>query len=673
MAKEQGRGAAGEELVKQDLITREELDEARAFEEKTGAPWYRQLLQMRKLPFEVIEDVLRYEFHPKARRAENEQLGQNLVAMKAITEAQLREALEEQNRTGRLLGKIILERNFASRETIAKALGRQYKMEYADLAVTPSDRNALDAVPESIARKHLMLPVSLEGDRLTVLIASPQLRDKLGDVSVLLGKRINPILTATDDIRKAIESRYRGLRDSGPDMAGQEQQAGKKTRYRAGGKPEPTAAGAQVQPKQEKTATAPSPPAAPAKPREESPAMSENSGAQEHNRFDGIAREASGAPVIKLVTTIIEGAVNSGATDIHLDPQEPEMRVRYRIDGVLHDVLSIAPSIEGAVVSRVKIMADLDITETRHPQDGHISMEIAGREFDVRVATLPTFSGERVVMRLLDQTSILSGIRDLGLEPDDEKRMIRIVDQPYGMILVTGPTGSGKTTTLYAALNQKNVLTDSIVTLEDPVEYQLSGINQVQVEPEIGLTFASTLRAALRQDIDVLLVGEIRDPETAQIAIRAAMTGHLVFSTLHTNDAAEAITTLHNMGVPPYLISSALTAVAAQRLVRRICTECKTHYKPAAPLLKSLGLPPRTAKLYRGRGCEACYHTGNRGRTGVFEILEITPELRNLIAEDAPRESILRSAKMKTMADRARQKVKDGIIEPEEYLRVIRL
>jgi type II secretory ATPase GspE/PulE/Tfp pilus assembly ATPase PilB-like protein len=388
--------------------------------------------------------------------------------------------------------------------------------------------------------------------------------------------------------------------------------------------------------------------------------------------FAEIARQASGASVMQLVTKMIEGAVNSGATDIHLDPQEPEMRVRYRIDGVLHDVMSIDHEIEAAVVSRVKIMADMDITETRRPQDGHITFDFADNEFDIRVATMPCFLGERVVLRLLDASTVLQGIKDLGLETEDVKKLSALIEQPYGMILVTGPTGSGKTTTLYAALNQKNVLTESIVTLEDPVEYQLSGINQVQIDPDIDLSFANTLRAAMRQDIDVLLVGEIRDAETARIAIRAAMTGHLVFSTLHTNDAPEAISTLRNMDVPSYLLASSLTAVVAQRLVRKICPKCRSAFTPTKAMLKVLGLPESTKKLYRGEGCNFCYHTGAKGRTGIFELLEVNSSIRQMIAAAEPTEKIARAAKLKTMADRCRIKVKEGIIAPEEFLRVIR-
>ena len=390
------------------------------------------------------------------------------------------------------------------------------------------------------------------------------------------------------------------------------------------------------------------------------------------NRFKEIAQQASGMPVIKLVQTIIEGAVNSGATDIHIDPQDPESRVRYRIDGILHDVMSISPDIEPAVISRIKILADMDITETRRPQDGHVGMEVGENEYDIRVATLPTFLGERVVLRLLDQSSVLAGMKDLGLEKEDETKLAKLIEQPYGMILVTGPTGSGKTTTLYAALNQKNVMEDSIVTIEDPVEYQLSGINQVQVDPDIEVTFANVLRASLRQDIDVLLVGEIRDPETARIATRASMTGHLVFSTMHTNDAPEAIGTLRNMNVPSYLIASALTAVVAQRLVRMICPECKKSFTPTKTMLQSVGLPQTTKKLYRGEGCEHCYQTGNKGRTAIFEVMEITPEIRKLIAAEESAEKIAKAIKLKTMADRCRLKLKNGVVAPEEFLRVIR-
>lgn len=640
---------SGDELIRQDLITREELEAAKAKEASTGTPWYKQLIHQRKVTFQSLENVLRYEFHSKAARAAHKTLGDTLLDMGKIKEEQLVLALAEQKRNGRLLGNILLEKGFVTRETIAYALARQYGMEYSELDQTISEAEALLAIPESIAVKNQMLPVYVEGDRITVLVSSPQARERCKEVGVLLGKRIHAVLTACDDIEAEIRARYEELAEGDAEEE-QKQAPGKTSKASRSRKKVP-----------EKSA-----PPAPSPVSQEKP----GEGAV---RFEEISRAAAGASVVQMVSTIIEGAVNSGATDIHIDPQDPETRIRYRIDGILHDVMSIPEQLHHPVVSRIKIISDLDITETRHPQDGHISMTLGSRELDVRVATLPTYLGERVVMRLLDQAAVLSGIKDLGLSREDENKLRRVIAQPYGMILVTGPTGSGKTTTLYAALNQKNVLTESIVTLEDPVEYQLSGINQVQIDTDIDLTFASMLRAAMRQDIDVLLVGEIRDAETAKIAVRASMTGHLVFSTLHTNDASEAISTLRNMGVPTFLIASALTAVIGQRLVRKICLECKKAFKPSAALLKSIGLPASVKKLYRGKGCQACHFTGNSGRTGIFELLEITPAIREMIAAEQSTDAIIRTAKYTTMGDHCRAKVKEGLVNPEEYLRVIRL
>jgi len=635
-----------ERLVKREILTREEIDQAQGKAERSGGSWVRDLLQGGKLSFGAIEEVLRYEFHPKSRHDQHINLGKTLVAQKAITEAQLKKALEQQKRNGRLLGNILLDEGLVTRDMIGQALAKQAGMDFQPLSKAKSERAALDRVPKSLAQRYEMIPYRMEGDRLIVLITHPQARDSLKDCSVLLGFRIEAILTASDDIKADIKKRY-AYEDTEDRKAGD----GHTVRLDGGGKLASST-------KETKKMAAPEGGAAPEE--------------REAGRFDAIAAEASGASVIKLVNTILHGAVNSGATDVHLDPQEPEMRIRYRIDGVLHDVMSVPKETVQAVVSRVKIMADMDITENRRPQDGHFSLDLEDREFDVRVATMPCFLGERIVLRLLDQSSVLQGIRELGLDDKDQKRLAEDINQPYGMILVCGPTGSGKTTTLYACLNQKNILTDSIVTLEDPVEYQLSGINQVQIEADIDLTFANTLRAALRQDIDVLLVGEIRDQETARIAVRAAMTGHLVFSTLHTNDAPEAISTLRNMGVESYLIASALTTVIGQRLVRKICEDCKAPFKPSATLLKSIGLPATTKQLWRGKGCEMCYHTGNRGRLGIFEMLHLNEPIRRLILEDASISQITKAAKLRTMAEDCRQKLKKGLVNPEEFLRVIR-
>ena len=641
-----------ERLVRQQVISLDDMEEARKRELASGTPWYRQLVHMRKISFGALNDVLRYEFHSPSVRQSHVQLGDALVGAGALSADRLEAALASQRRSGKLLGSVLVEEGFVTPDAIGRVLASQYGLEFVAAAEAPSSRDALDLVPEHFAKQKEFIPLERDGDRLTVLISGPQSPSRLKTVGVLLGARIHPIMTAVEDLGKELELRYSGRHAH---------------RARSESAPPPRRAHAEPAAKVERQ-----PSAVHTGSGEEKAAVMEQTKSAEPKRFEEIAREAQGVPVVKLVSTIIDGAVNSGATDIHLDPQEPEMRVRYRIDGVLHDVMSIPREIESAVVSRIKILADIDITETRHPQDGHIGVQVGGAEFDVRVATLPTYLGERVVLRLLDQSSVLAGIKDLGLEPDDEERLFRIIDQPYGMVLVTGPTGSGKTTTLYSCLNEMDVMTESIVTLEDPVEYQLSGINQVQIDNDIDRTFANTLRAALRQDIDVLLVGEIRDPETARIAIRAAMTGHLVLSTLHTNDAPEAISTLRNMDIPSYLVASALTAIIAQRLVRRICPNCKSSYAPQKSLLSSLRLPDSVKKLYKGAGCADCYHTGNRGRTGIFEILEINEPIRKLIVEDEPVAAIAKAAKLKTMADRCRLKVKNGEITAEEFLRVIR-
>ena len=653
MAKKSKSVSDGEQLVREEVISREDLDEARKREKESGTPWYRQLVQMKKLNFDAVNDVLHYEFHSKGSRETHANLGDLLVEQGSLTAKRLESALAIQKRNGKLLGKVLVEEGFVTEKNIAMALSKQYGMEYVELSKTKSERDALDQVPESVAIQKEIIPVSIVGNKLNVLVSGPQAPDRLKDLGILLGKTLVPYMTAVSNMKEEIEARY----------------SGRKTAVKSNSKRSKEII--TTSPAAGKKA------AAKTKTKQESKAMADlidevKVKAGDSKRFEEIAREAQGGSVVKLVSTIIRGAVNSHATDVHLDPAEPEMRVRYRIDGTLHDVMSIPEAIENAVISRLKILSDIDITETRRPQDGHISMEFDGAEYDVRVASLPTYLGERIVLRLLDQSSVLAGIGDLGLEPDDERTLARVIEQPYGMILVTGPTGSGKTTTLYSCLNEKDVMTDSIVTLEDPVEYQLSGINQVQIDPDIDMTFANVLRASLRQDIDVLLVGEIRDPETARIAVRAAMTGHLVFSTLHTNDAPEAIATLGNMDIPPYLVSNALTAIVAQRLVRTICPDCKKSYKPAKTLLKSLKLPETTKKLYTGAGCDACYQTGYRGRSGIFEVLEITPAVRELISAGESLTKITKAAKLKTMADRCRLKVKNGEVTAEEFLRAIR-
>ena len=384
--------------------------------------------------------------------------------------------------------------------------------------------------------------------------------------------------------------------------------------------------------------------------------------------------EPEDVPAVKLVATVLESAADNRATDVHLDPMETRVQVRFRIDGLLHDVLGVPKQVQQMVTARLKVLSEMDIADSRHPQDGRISVKIGDRKFDIRVSSLPTERGEKMTLRLLDSTGGVPHLDELGMDPEDRGVFERTIGRVQGMTLVTGPTGSGKTTTLYAALQRINRRTGNIVTLEDPVEYHLSGINQVQINQLIDLTFASALRAAMRQDVDTILVGEIRDLETAQIAIRAAMTGHRVFSTIHANSAPDAINTLLNMQVPAFLISSALIAILAQRLVRKLCEECKEPYAADASELEQLGLPAGTDSLMRPKGCEACGGTGYLGRTAVYEVLAVSPDVQKAILERASVAEVTRIAQsegMHTLYEKGAQKAAQGITSAEEIIRVL--
>lgn len=390
-------------------------------------------------------------------------------------------------------------------------------------------------------------------------------------------------------------------------------------------------------------------------------------------RLDKVLDETS---ISRLVDTIIHAAIESRASDIHLEPQFPEMRVRFRIDGILYTIISIPRSIEASLVSRVKVLADMDITEHRRPQDGHISLKFNEKEYDLRIASISTVNGEKIVIRILDRTGMLLGLDDLGFSDKEQQAFRSLINRPYGIVLITGPTGAGKTTSLYAILSQVDTLGKNVITIEDPVEYKLEGINQMQINPAANITFATGLRSMLRQDPDVIMVGEIRDSETATIAIHAALTGHLVFSTLHTNDASSAVTRLIDMGIEPFLISSSLVGVVAQRLVRVVCPTCREEYQPGPEEAKELGLTqgPENLRFSRGKGCQDCMQTTYRGRSGVFEIMKISDTIRELILQKQPATKIKEAAVregMTTLKSAAIEKVVRGISTSQEIKRVI--
>lgn len=387
-----------------------------------------------------------------------------------------------------------------------------------------------------------------------------------------------------------------------------------------------------------------------------------------------LGKDPEDVPAVNLVANILESGVATRATDVHLDPLETRLQVRFRVDGLLHDVLALPKSVQQTVIARLKVLSDMDIAESRHPQDGHISVKIGDRQFDIRVASLPTNRGEKMTLRLLDSTGGVPRLDGLGMSPADRTLFEEIITRVQGMTLVTGPTGSGKTTTLYAALQRINRRSGNIVTLEDPVEYHLPGINQVQINTAIDLTFASALRASMRQDVDTILVGEVRDLETAHIAIRAAMTGHRVFSTIHANTAPDAINTLLNMEVPGFLICSALIGIIAQRLVRLLCVECAEEYTPEPDVLKQLDLAKGNYTFRRAPGCEACGGTGYHGRTAVYELLPISSAIQKAIVSRASLEEIVTIAKqegMRTLFEKGADKVVEGLTTPEEVFRVL--
>src|SRR5215831_18775330 len=525
----------------------------------------------------------------------NPRLLELLVKEGLVAADQAQKATAEQRRTGDRLATVLTRLQFLKEDDLLDFLSRKYGIPIINLGRVEVDPDILKLVRKEIVQKYLVFPVRKVGNTLTLALSDPTVVLAIDDVQFATGLHVIPVLAAESAIRSAIERSYDTGSDDLKKIMDQEVTGSEGS--------------LEIVDKLQKVDIA------------------------------ELGREADEAPKIRFVNLIIADAIRKRASDIHLEPYEKVFRVRYRIDGVLHDMMNPPKQMEAAILSRVKIMANLDIAERRLPQDGRMSVRFQSREIDLRVSSLPTIFGEKIVMRILDKTGTVLDLARLGFEEEDLARFKKVITTPYGMILVTGPTGSGKSTTLYAAISTINHPDINIITAEDPVEYNIPGINQVLVREDIGYTFASALRAFLRQDPDVVLVGEMRDLETAQIAIRAALTGHLVFSTLHTNDAPSSVTRLQDMGIPPFLISSSLLMVIAQRLVRRTCLECREPLNVPVSALIDVGYPPEEAEAvqaYAGKGCSACAQTGFKGRIAVHEVMWLTPDLQEAIVRQRP-------------------------------------
>jgi type IV pilus assembly protein PilB len=555
-----------------------------------------------------------------------------LVKENLLTPDQAQKALADQRRSGERLATVLTRLGFLTEDDLLDFLSRKYGIPVINLGRVEVDPDILRLVRKEIVQKYQVFPVRKVGNTLTLALSDPTVVLAIDDVQFATGLHVIPVLAAESAIRAAIDHNYSSGVDDIKKLIDQESTG--------------IDASLELLDKGSKVDIA------------------------------ELGREAEEAPTIRFVNLIIADAIRKRASDIHLEPYEKVFRVRYRIDGVLHDMMNPPKQMEAAILSRVKIMANLDIAERRLPQDGRLSVKFQNREIDLRVSSLPTIYGEKIVMRVLDKGSVVLDLARLGFEEDDLARFKKIITTPYGMILCTGPTGSGKSTTLYAAIATINNPDINIITAEDPVEFNIAGINQVLVREDIGYNFAAALRAFLRQDPDVILVGEMRDLETAQIAIRAALTGHLVFSTLHTNDAPSTVTRLQDMGIPPFLISSSLLLVIAQRLVRRICLECREPVQVPVSALIDVGFRPEEAeavRVYAGKGCAACANTGYKGRIAIHEVMWTIPELQEAIVRQRPAneiKDIAVKAGMRTLRQTGLRKVANGLTTIDEVLRV---
>ena len=564
-------------------------------------------------------------------------LGQLLIQLGLMTEETFKEALAKRSDTSTKIGEYLIHENYLTREVASEAFKRILQVPFIDLETYDIEYSAVRLLPQKFILEHNVLPIKRESKELLLAVLNPLLsQDVIQKVQDITGCNVQIAIVEEPDLMEAINDIFYPDKDALPPVDSSE-------------------LAARID--------------------ESDIRIDDTDKSKTGDISDSITPPTENISTVQLVNSIIKQALESRTTDIHLEPQKDKVRVRYRVDGLLFDVMTVNKDQESSILARLKVLANMDITERRRPQDGHFSFSLNERSFDIRVATLPTQFGEKMVMRLLDETRMLTGSSQLGFEPDDLVIVREMCRKPYGMILVTGPIGSGKTTTLYAALSEINTSTNNIVTIEDPIEYHLPGINQVNVDLKSDITFATGLRAILRQDVDVMMVGEIRDTETAAIAVRAAMTGHLLFSTLHTNDAPGALTTLQHLGIKPFLIAGSLIGVIAQRLVRIICPNCKETYSPSPAERTELGLSSKQrVNLYRGKGCDLCFNSGYFGRTGVFEVMPIDEDLRKLILNNAS-ETVIREAAvqsgMHVLKTCGIQKVLQGITTFEEFIRVI--
>jgi type IV pilus assembly protein PilB len=554
------------------------------------------------------------------------QLGQILIEQGLLTQEQLDQSLDEHQKTPKALGRVLIDKGFIKEADLVRALSEQVGLEFVDLSDFQIDPMSASLLPETLARRYRAIPIAMRDDKLLVAMSDPANVYALDDIRAITNRDVQPVVATASDVEQAI-GKFAAMDAQLDDMVKE--------------------ASADVE------------------------------GGDEGPEIEAAVEDA---PIVKLVTSIMTQAVADRASDVHIEPTEKDVRVRFRVDGVLHEAMQRVPkNVQNGLVSRLKVMADLNIAEKRIPQDGRIGMKVGGKKVDLRLASLPTVHGEKIVIRILDTSHALIRLEELGFLQDSYKRFEESFRKPYGALLVTGPTGSGKSTTMYATLNILNDPERNIITVEDPVEYRLPGVNQIQVNNKVGMTFASALRSILRADPDIVLIGEIRDRETAMIAVEAALTGHLVLSSLHTNDAPSAITRLTEMDVETFLVASAVDCVVAQRLARKLCERCWVAYAPDQHELEAAGYPEyqweELTELFRPEGCSACSSTGYRGRIGLYEVMQMSEEIERLTVDRASADEVRRVAieqGMFTLRDDGLVKAAMGQTSIEEVARVVK-